>query len=103
MNDFDKKLGDAKNELFSLPLIKEYFIVKSQIENNVELIELNDKLKLAQKAMSKSIDDDDLYHKNKKDYEELMIKYNLHPLIVNYQNLKEEVYTLLTQIKDILE
>ena len=90
MNKTDEALEKLANELNSLPEIKEFLLLKENLENNKELKEM--RLEIAR-----------LTNEGKKEEHDNLLKvYNSHPLVVNYQVAREELYNLLNQIKDIL-
>lgn len=103
MNDFDQALEDLKNELFSLEEVKTYFKLKSEIDNNAELVLIKEKITSLKQEMTLNIDLDDKYFKAKKEYELLLKKYTEHPLIQNFEIVKENVYNILMEIKKIIE
>ncbi len=103
MNDFDQALEDLKNELFSLEEVKTYFKLKSEIDNNAELVLIKEKITLLKQEMTLNIDLDDKYFKAKEEYELLLKKYTEHPLIQNFEIVKENVYNILMEIKKIIE
>ena len=46
---------------------------------------------------------DEIYFKEKEIYESKLNQYNNHPLIINFNNTKDEVAALLQQIEQILQ
>ena len=88
------KIIEKANELSSLlkeePLIKEYLHVKDLYENSKELEYMRQEI---------------AHESNQKDksrYKELKDKYDNHPLVSNYNSLKEEVITLLKELNEII-
>ena len=81
---------ELKRELDNLPLFIEYKRVKTLVENSTELEELKKSIALAK-----------LHHQDK-EHKRLLSEYNNHPLIVNYEALKNEVYNYLNQISEIV-
>ena len=80
-----------KEELNALPLIKEFLNLKKEIEVNDEIKELKENLAY-------------LKNNNKEEeYKNLLKIYHANPLINNYEILKEDVYALLDEIKNIIE
>lgn len=79
-----------KEEIDNLPLFQEYLRVKQLISESEEIEGLKKEIALAK------IHHDDERHK------ELLDQYNSHPLIVNYESLKAEVYDYLKQISEIV-
>ena len=103
MNNFEIALNSLKDELFSLNEVKEYFRLKDEIENNAELKDLLLSIGKYQRLMATNIDNNEEYSFAKENYELAMKKYKNHPLIVNFENVKEEVYQIILQIKQIIE
>ena len=90
MNKTDEALEKLAKELYSLSEVKEYLELKESVENDKELKEM--RLEIAR-----------LTNEGKKEeHDNLLSVYNSHPLVVNYQVVREEIYNLLNQIKDIL-
>lgn len=90
MNSVDDVLLSLKDELDNLPLIQEYKSLKEVVESDEEL-----------KRMRQEI----ARLTNEEKYEErdaLLVIYNAHPIINNFNQIKEEVKELLRQIKDII-
>ncbi len=103
MNNVERDLLLVKESLFSLPLVKEYLNIKEQVENNEELASFDKLLTKYKKEMTNNFADDEAYKISKSNYEEIISKYENHPLVVNYKALKEEVTDLLNEVKLILE
>ena len=103
MNNFETKLEELKEELFSLEEVKTYFSLKNEIENNAELTYFREQIAHFQRLMTLNIDLDEEYKKYKKEYEILLRKYQEHPLIQNFEIVKEDVYRILTEVKEIIE
>ena len=91
MNDeIDIILNKLKEELDNSQIIKEYLSLKEALENDEEL-----------KVMRGEIAR--LTNENKtEEKESLLAVYNSHPIVVNYEQAREEVISLLKQIQDIL-
>ena len=81
---------ELKKELDNLPLFIEYKRVKNLVENSNELEDLKKSIALAK-----------LHHEDE-EHKRLLNEYNNHPLIVNYDALKNEVYDYLSQISEIV-
>ena len=90
MNKTDEALEKLAKELYALPEVQEYLELKENIESDKELKEM--RLEIAR-----------LTNEGKREEHDNLLKvYNSHPLVVNYQVTREELYNLLNQIKDIL-
>ena len=90
MNDINSKAHELKDIIESEPLVKEYRRVEALYKESKEIKQI---LRNIEKAS------------NDKDYalrKELIEKFNNHPLVSNYMNLKEEVHDYLKQISNSL-
>ena len=103
MTDFEKNLQEVKSILYSHPLVKEYFSLKKQIEENKYLTTLQNEIVIHEKNMTKNMNDDKVYFKEKEQYELKRAKFDNDPLIVNYSNVVEELYSLLNEVKQVLK
>ena len=103
MNNFESQLEKLKSKLFDQEIVKTYFLLKEQIEHNEELNNLRDKIRTHAQEMTKNMDNDEIYFKNKELYEKYLNEYNSHPLVVDYNVVIEEVNNLLKQLKNIIE
>lgn len=90
MNDSIELAKQLKSEIEKEPLIIEYRRVKALMESNDEISALKRDIALA-KA-----------HHNDELHKRLLNKYNSHPLVNNYEVLKEEVNDYLNQISKII-
>ena len=99
----NEALFELKEQLINEPIVKEYFRLLSLIENDEQLSILDKEIKFHQKLMSTNINNDEIYFKDKEIYESKLNKYNNHPLIINFNNTKDEVAALLQQIEQILQ
>ncbi|MCF0108084.1 MAG: YlbF family regulator [Bacilli bacterium] len=79
-----------KKEIEELPEVKEYLSLKDLLENDKELQEL--RTNIARLESEGKLEE-------KKNLLEI---YNSHPLIVNFNILKDEVKNILSEINDIL-
>ena len=90
MNDSIELANKLKEEIEKEPLIIEYRRIKNLLENDNELNSLKKEIALA-KA-----------NKDNKLHKTLLEKYKSHPLVVNYETLKEEVGNYLEEISKII-
>jgi len=102
MTNLDTVLSEFKKELFDEPCVKEYFYYKNLVENDESIKKLDEEVRFHQKEMCKNKDNNEVYFKEKALYEELKNKLDSNPVLVNYQIAKEEVFSLLVDIKHIL-
>ena len=98
MDNLDNALFSLKEELYSLPLIKEFLKIKQEINDNERLSNLDKNIKRLQHQSYKNND-----KAAKEKYLKLKEEFDNDPLVVNYQILYEEVNDLLKEIKQILE
>lgn len=103
MNDIEKALKEVKEELYSLPLIQEYFRLAAIVENDENLSMLDKEIREHQRMMCEHLDDEKLYFKEKEAYESLTKKLNENPIYQNYLNVKSEVLALLNEMKVAIE
>ena len=102
MTNFEDSLNKFKDELFNEDCVKEYFYYKNLAENDESIKKLDEEVRFHQKEMCRNKDNNEAYFKEKALYEELKEKLDSNPILVNYQIAKEEVFSLLVDIKHIL-
>ena len=102
MTNLEKVLSEFKEELFDEPCVKEYFYYKNLVENDESIKALDEEIRFHQKEMCKNKDNNEKYFKEKSLYEDLKNKLDSNPILINYQIAKEEVFSLLVDIKHIL-
>ena len=90
MSDPIEIAKELKEEILKDPLIVEYLRIKRLYESDEEISSLKQDIALA-KA-----------HHNDELHKELLAKYNSHPLVVNYNVLKDEVNDYLLEISKIV-
>ena len=102
MTSFEDTLAKFKEELFNEDCVKEYFYYKKLLDSDESIKKLDEEVRFHQKEMCRNKDDNEKYFKEKVLYEELKQKLDSNPILVNYQIAKEEVFSLLVDIKHIL-
>ena len=102
MNNIDELLSSLREEIFNEPCVKEYFYYKKMLDSDPSIKELDEQVRHHQKEMCKNKNNDELYFKEKAIYEELKKKFDSNPILINYQIAKDEVFSLLVDIKNIL-
>ena len=102
MNKIDEHIGSLKDQLLNEECVKEYFYYKNLLENDSSIKGLDEQVRFHQKEMCRNKDNDEVYFKEKAIYEELKNKLESNPILVNYQIAKDEVFSLLVDIKHIL-
>lgn len=89
-NEILEKAKEIRRSLDSLPCFQEFYNLKNLIEKNEELKELRKEIAvLAKQGLLKERDN-------------LLSVYNSHPLVNNYNICKEEIISILSEIKDLL-
>ena len=102
MNRFDELLSSLKEELQNEECVKQYFYYKKLVDNDPSLKELDEQVRLHQKEMCRNKDNNEIYFKEKAIYEELKNKLDNNPILINYQIARDEVFSLLVDIKNLL-
>ena len=102
MTNFEDSLNIFKKELFNEDCVKEYFYYKNLLDNDESIKKLDEEVRFHQKEMCRYKNDNEKYFEEKTKYEELKQKLDSNPILVNYQIAKEEVFSLLVDIKHIL-
>ena len=102
MNKLDELLSSFKEALYNEVCVKEYFYYKNLVESDTSIKELDEQVRFHQKEMCRNKDNDETYLKEKALYEKLKAKFDQNPVLVNYQIAKDEVFSLLVDIKHIL-
>ena len=102
MTNLDIVLEQFKLELFNEPCVKEYFYYKNLVENDESIKKLDEDVRFHQKEMCKNKDNNEKYFEEKAVYEKLKNELDSNPILVNYQIAKDEVFSLLVDIKHIL-
>lgn len=102
MNNLDEIISSINDELKNEECVKQYFYFKNIIENDKEFSKLDSDVRFHQKEMCKNKNNPDVYAKEKAIYEELKNKLDNNPILINYQIARDEVYSLLVDIKNVL-
>ena len=102
MNKIDELISSISDELKQEECVKQYFYYKNIVENDEELKKLDSDVRFHQKEMCKNKNNPDVFEKEKALYEELKDKLDNNPILINYQIAKDEVFSLLVDIKNVL-
>lgn len=102
MNKIDELLSSLKDDILNEDCVKQYFYYKNIIENDESIKALDKEMKFHQKEMCKNSKNSDVYLKEKRIFEDLKKKFDSNPVLINYQIAKEEVLSLLVDIKTLL-
>jgi cell fate (sporulation/competence/biofilm development) regulator YmcA (YheA/YmcA/DUF963 family) len=89
-----------KKEILNSNIYKEYSSLKMQIETSQELKDLKRDINLLKQEMTKNINNSEAHALIKKQYLEKQNEYDNHPLIQNYNYIKEEFYQELNLVKE---
>ena len=103
MNKVNDALLDVKNELYSDPIVQEYFRLLNLIKNDEYLTKLDKEMRDHQKKMCENMNNDDVYLKEKEAYEASLNELKSNPLYLNFKTVEEEVINLLNEVKDTLQ
>lgn len=103
MNKVNDALLDVKNELYSDPIVQEYFRLLNLIKNDEYLTKLDKEMREHQKKMCENMNDDEIYHQEKDAYEASLNELKNNPLYLNFKTVEEEVINLLNEVKDTLQ
>ena len=103
MTDFEEKVEQFREALLQREEVQRYFSLKRAIEADDELMKTNELLRMHQKEMAKNLHNPKKYAEEKALFEHYSDLYQNHPLVVNYEACKIDVYALLSQLKNILE
>lgn len=103
MNEFEKQLDKCQKLLYDEPIVKEYFRLKKIVQSDAELVRLDKEIHQHQNLMCVYKDDENIYQNEKKIYDEQLAQFKSNPLVENYFQVREEVYALLNEVKEILE
>lgn len=102
MNNLDIYLSSLKEELYNEDCVKQYFYYKELLEKDESIKRLDEEVRFHQKEMCRNKNNNELYFKEKALYEKLKNKLDNHPVLINYKIAKDEVFSLLVDIKHIL-
>ena len=101
-NSLQEYLDQFIQKILSQKEVKQYLLLKEEIANSEELTLLSEEIKSAKKALALSFGSS-LHQQRKEEYLDLVNKYDTHPLIVNFNIVKEEVGYLLDKIEKALK
>ena len=102
MSNLDELISSINDELKQEECVKQYFYYKNIVENDKDLKQLDEDVRFHQKEMCKNKNNPEVYGKEKAIYEELKNKLDNNPILINYQIAKDEVYSILVDIKNVL-
>lgn len=94
-----KLILEIKSDLYNSELFKEYFSVCNEIQNNDEIQEIIKNRRFFQQIDIQNRLKDKYIHE---EYNRYLSLYNNHPLIQNYNFLKEQVDECIATLKEKL-
>lgn len=103
MDEIEASLKRIKGLLLEEDVVQEYFQLKKIVDNDAHLKTLDEEIHHHQKLMCLNKDNDELYAREKKLYEEKLSEFQNNPVVSNYFQVKEEVRDLLMEMKEILQ
>ena len=101
-SELKQKVDEFIDEFLKVKEVKQFLLIKKQLEESNEIKQLQTDLKAAQKRLALSLHKPE-YEDNKKEYFRLKNEFDNHPLVTNYNILKEEVDYLVNELKKNLE
>jgi cell fate (sporulation/competence/biofilm development) regulator YmcA (YheA/YmcA/DUF963 family) len=96
--ELQDKVDAFIDDFLSVPEVKQYLLLKKQIEESDEIKILEENLRNAQKKMALSLGTK-FYEENKAHYYKCKEEYDSNPLVVNYNVLKDEVEFLVDELQ----
>ena len=103
MDKFEAKLEECRKLLFDEPVVQEYFRLKKIVDADEELHKLDKEIHQHQKRMCVHKNEPDIYESEKHLYETKLAQFQENPLVQNFEQVREEVFSLLNEIKEVLE
>ena len=98
-NELKDKLDAFIKDFLSVKEVRQYLLLKKQIEESNEIKELENSLRKAQKDMALSFGKTD-YEEKKNNYLKIKNDYDTNPLVVNYNVMIEEVKILISELEN---
>ena len=96
MTKLDSLIDQLAEAVKTLPEVKQFFALREQILGDPFLNECQEKMKHHQKLMMKVLTDQVVYQEHQQAFDQ-------HPLVQNYQTLKEQLSPLLNELQAIIE
>ena len=103
MDEIEASLKRIKGLLLKEDVVQEYFRLKKIVDHDAHLKALDEEIHQHQKLMCLNKENDELYAREKKLYEEKLSEFQNNPVVSNYFQVKEEVRDLLMEMKEILQ
>lgn len=95
-----RNIKSLRKTLQNSTIFQEYYNLKEQINRSEELKKIKKKLNELKQLLTKNVNNRELHSLYSKEYESVLNEYNNHPLIQNYEYIKEEVKNELNFIKE---
>lgn len=96
--ELQDKLDEFIKDFLDQSEVKQYFLLKKELETSKEFKELNKEVVKTQKEMSLSLGTSK-YEENKSKYLKAKEKYDSYPSFVNFKVVQEEVSYLLNELE----
>ncbi|MFZ9704410.1 MAG: YlbF family regulator [Bacilli bacterium] len=103
MTKLDSLIDQLAEAVKTLPEVKQFFALREQILGDPFLNECQEKMKHHQKLMMKVLTDQVVYQEHQQAYRHYQQAFDQHPLVQNYQTLKEQLSPLLNELQAIIE
>ena len=97
--EIQERLDEFINSFLEEREVKQFLLLKDELSKSKEIEMLKEEVKTSQKEMALSMGTN-LYQKKKDYYLAKKREYENHPLVVNYNTLKEEVDYLINELVD---
>ena len=95
MNKLDAEAKKLNEVIKNNPIYKEFLACQKELENNEELKSLKVKLDEEKKVVCKN-------KKKTENYDKMFNEYHNNPIVVNYENAKEELEEYLSNITNTI-
>ena len=89
-----------KKEIQNSDIYKEYTSLKMQIGKSNDIKNLKKELNLLKQELTKNVSNKEIHSSLKEEYIKKQKQYDNHPLIQNFNYIKEELYEELNLIKE---
>lgn len=101
-NDIEELLNKLDESINNCEEVKMFFKVKKALQENTQLMELEQSIRIHQKKMVESIANKEEYDKERNIYNSLKKEYDSNILVIEYESIKSDVYDLLKQVSSII-
>ena len=95
-------VNKVKEQIDNEPIVQEFFRLKKIVENDAEIASFTEKMHYHERQMTLNMNNNEIYFKEKEEFEKYKSLLDNNPILVDYNNVCEEVYNLLLEVKTIL-